>query len=92
MKNIGNLFVRLFVISLLTFRYFPQLYPFLEPEPPRFLRLGLRLWLRANLFGGSGGSDSGSASLLLRFHNSARSKIRKLFVMQSKELRLITFF
>ena len=60
MKNIDNLFVRLFVISLLTFSYFPQFYPFSEPEPPHFLRLRLRLRLRANCFGGSGpgsGSD-----------------------------------
>ena len=40
MKNIGNLFVQLLVISLLTFRYFPQLYPFSEPEPPRFYGSG----------------------------------------------------
>ena len=47
MKNIGTLFVWLFVISLLTFHsfhifpyffshIFPQLYPFSEQEPPRF--------------------------------------------------------
>ena len=55
----NNLFVGLFVISLLTFSYFSQLYPFSEPEPPHFLRLRLR----ANCFSGSG-SGSGSASLL----------------------------
>ena len=59
MKNVHNLFVRLFAISLLTFRYFPQLCPFSEPEPKQaigFLRLRLRL--RAKNFGGSGsGSD-----------------------------------
>ena len=51
MKNIGNLFVRLFVVSLLAFRYFstiitiPQIhtfpqYPYSEPEPPRFYGSG----------------------------------------------------
>ena len=74
-KNIGNLFVRLLVISLLTFRNCPQLYPFSEPEPPRvftapapapapskpFRRLRLRLRLRPK-YVGSGGSGSGSGS------------------------------
>ena len=35
------------------------MYPFSEPEPPRFFRLRLRLRLRAKRFGGSG-SSSGS--------------------------------
>ena len=66
MKNIGNLFVRLFVISLLTFRYFSTIVSlFGAGAGAVFLRLRLRLRLRANRFCGSGsGSGSGSASLL----------------------------
>ena len=62
MKNISNLFVRLFVITLLTFRYFSVIVSIfgagaLAPAPV-FLRLRLRLRLRANRFDGSGsGSD-----------------------------------
>ena len=58
MKNIGNLFVRLFVISLLTFRYF-SMAPAPAPRKP-FRRLRLRLRPKCV---GSGGSGSGSASL-----------------------------
>ena len=75
MKNIGNLFVRLFVISLLTFRYFSTIVslfgaraaPFFKapapaPAPSKpFRRVPLRLRLLPK---GSGGSDSGSASLI----------------------------
>ena len=57
MKNIGNLFVRLFVVSL--FRYIPLLSTIVSLFGPVFLRLRLRLRLRANRFGGSG-SGSGS--------------------------------
>ena len=74
MKNIGNLFVRLFVISLLTFRYFSTIVSLFGPEPPRFFtapapvpalskpfrRLQLRLRPKCV---GSGDSGSGSTSL-----------------------------
>ena len=74
MKNIGNLFVRLFVISLLTFRYFSIIVslfgagaaPFFPAPAPAlskaFRRLRLQLRLRPKCVG-SGGSGSGSASL-----------------------------
>ena len=78
-KNIGNLIIRLLVISLFNIPlFFPQLYPFPEPEPPRFFtapapgpapskpfrRLRLRLRLRPKCVGSGGsGSGSGSASL-----------------------------
>ena len=75
MKNISNLFVRLFVISLLTFRYFSVIVsifgagadPFFTapapaPAPSKpFRRLRLRLRLRPKCIG-SGGSGSGSGS------------------------------
>ena len=75
MKNIGNLCVRLFVISLLTFRYFSTIVslfgagaaPFFTapapaPAPSKpFRRLRLRLRLRPKCVG-SGGSGSGSGS------------------------------
>ena len=76
MKNIGNLFVRLFVISLLTFRYFSVIvslfgagaapfFPapfFPAPAPSKaFRRLRLQLRLRTKCVGSGG---SGSASLL----------------------------
>ena len=65
MKNIGNLFVRLFVISLLTFRYFSTIVslfgagaaPFFTapapaPAPSKpFRRLRLRLRLRLRIPG-----------------------------------------
>ena len=58
MKNIGNLFVRLFVVSLLVFRYFSTIVSLFGAGG--FLRLRLRLRLRTNSFGGSGsGSGSG---------------------------------
>ena len=72
MKNIGNLFVRLFVISLLTFRYFSTIVslfgagasPFFTapaPAPSKpFWRFRLRLRPKCV---GSGGS--GSASLFI---------------------------
>ena len=59
MKNIGHLFVRLFVISLLTFSYFSTIVSLFAAGAAPFLRLRLRLRLRANRFGGSG-SGSGS--------------------------------
>ena len=75
MKNIGNLCVRLFVISLLTFRIFSTIVslfgagaaPFFTapapaPAPSKpFRRLRLRLRLRPKCVG-SGGSGSGSGS------------------------------
>ena len=75
MKNIGNLFVRRFVISLFTFRYFSAIVslfgagaaPFFTapapaPAPSKpFRRLRLRLRLRPKCVG-SGGSGSGSGS------------------------------
>ena len=75
MKNISNLFARLFVISLLTFRYFSVIVsifgagaaPFFTapapaPAPSKpFRRLRLRLRLRPKCVG-SGGSGSGSGS------------------------------
>ena len=74
MKNISNLFVRLFVISLLTFRYFSVIVSlfgagaatfFTAPAPSKpFRRLRLRLRLRPKCVG-SGGSGSGSASLVI---------------------------
>ena len=58
MKNIGNLFARLFVVSLLAFRYFSTIVsPF--GAGAVFLRLRLRLRLRTYHFSGS---DSGSGS------------------------------
>ena len=70
MKNISNLFVRLFVISLLTFRYSSVIVSifgagaapfFTAPAPSKpFRRLRLRLWLRPKCVGSGG---SGSASL-----------------------------
>ena len=74
MKNIGNLFVRLFVVSLLAFRYFSTIVslfgagaaPFFTAPAPapapnkQFRRLRLRLRPK---YVGSGGSGSGSASL-----------------------------
>ena len=78
MKNIGNLFVRLFVISLLTFLYFSTIVSlfgagaalfFTAPAPAPgkpFRRLRLRLRLRPKCVG-SGGSGSGSASLKFTF-------------------------
>ena len=37
MSNLGKLIVRLFLVISLSFCFFlPQLYPFSEPEPPRF--------------------------------------------------------
>ena len=67
MKNTGNLFVRLFVISLLTFRYFPTIVPFFGAGPLRFF-LRLRLRLQANRFGGSG-SDKMCRFRRLRLRN-----------------------
>ena len=79
MKNIGNLFVRLFVISLLTFRYFSTIVslfgagaaPFFTAPTPapalskQFRRFRLRLRLRPKCVGSGGsGSGSGSASLI----------------------------
>ena len=75
MKNIGNLFVRLFVVSLLAFRYFSTIVslfgagaaPFFTAPAPapapnkQFRRLRLRLRLRPKCVG-SGGSGSGSGS------------------------------
>ena len=75
MTNISNLFVRLFVILLLTFRYFSVIVsifgagaaPFFTapapaPAPSKpFRRLRLRLRLRPKCVG-SGGSGSGSGS------------------------------
>ena len=75
MKNTDNLLARLFVISLLTFRYFPTIAslfgagaaPFFTapapaPAPSKpFRRLRLRLRLRPKCVG-SGGSGSGSGS------------------------------
>ena len=58
MKNIGNLFVLLSVISLLTF-LFSTIVSLFGAGAALFLRLRLRLRLRANRFGGSG-SGSGS--------------------------------
>ena len=77
MKNIGNLSVRLFVVSLLTFSYFSTIVSILgagaapfftapapAPAPSKpFRRLRLRLRLRPKCVG-SGGSGSGSASLI----------------------------
>ena len=78
MKNIGNLFVRLFVISLLTFLYFSTIVSlfgagaalfFTAPAPDKpFRRLRLRLRPKCVGSGGSGsgfGSGSGSASLVI---------------------------
>ena len=78
MKNIGNLFVRLFVISLLTFLYFSTIVSlfgagaalfFTAPAPAPgkpFRRLRRRLRLRPKCVGSGGsGSGSGSASLVL---------------------------
>ena len=75
MKNMGNLFVRLFVISLLAFRYFSTIVsrfgagsaPFFTapapaPAPSKPFRR-LRLRLRPKCVG-SGGSGSGSGSRL----------------------------
>ena len=77
MKNIGNLFVRLFVISLLTFRYFSIIgtlfgagaapvfpAPALAPSKA-FRRLRLQLRPRPKCVG----SGSGSASLVRRMLN-----------------------
>ena len=75
MKNIGNLFVRLFVIPLLTFRYFSIIvslfgagaapfFPAPAPAPApskAFRRLRLQLRFRLKCVG-SGGSGSGSGS------------------------------
>ena len=75
MKNIGNLSVRLLVVSLLTFRYFSTIVSILgagaapfftapapAPAPSKpFRRLRLRLRLRPKCVG-SGGSGSGSGS------------------------------
>ena len=81
MKNIGNLFVRLFVVSLLAFRYFSTIVslfgagaaPFFTAPAPapapnkQFRRLRLRLRLRPKCVGSGGsGSGSGSASLILK--------------------------
>ena len=63
MKNIANRSVWLFVISLLTFRYFSTIVS-LFGAGARFLRLQLRLRLRASRFGGSGsGSDQNVSAL-----------------------------
>ena len=76
MKNTGNMFVRLFVISLLTFPYFSTIVslfgagaaPFFTGPAPAsapskpFRRLRLRLRPKCVGSGGSG-SGSGSASL-----------------------------
>ena len=76
MKNIGNLFVRLFVVSLLTFRYFSTIVsilgagaaPFFTAPAPApsnpFRRLRLRLRLRPKCVSSGG---SGSASLVFTF-------------------------
>ena len=80
MKNIGNLFVRLFVISLLTFRYFSTIVslfgagaaPFFTapapaPAPTKMCRLRrLRLRLR------------NSASLVLCLH----ARLRLLLLLE----------
>ena len=58
MKNIGNMFVRLFVISLLTFRYFCTIVSLFGAGAAPFLRLRLRLRLRENRFGGSGSAPA----------------------------------
>ena len=66
MKNIGNLFVRLFVISLLTFRYFYLIVSLFGAGAAPFFWLRLRLRPKCVGSGGSGsGSDSGSASLIM---------------------------
>ena len=77
MKNISNLLVRLFVISLLKLRYFSVIVSlfgagaatiFTAPAPSKpFRRLRLRLRLRPKCVGSGGsgsGSGSGSASLV----------------------------
>ena len=79
MKSIDDLFVRLFVITLLTFSYFPPIISLFGAGAAPFLRLRLRLRLRANCFGGSG-SGSGSASLPSNDDtpNCLRSKLPEL--------------
>ena len=99
-KGIGNLFVRLFVISLLTFRNFPQLYPFSEPEPPlRVTRVSgygaarvteprffLRLRLRLRLRANRfGGSGSGSGSASLLARHLPASVVGKFMNMLTIE-------
>ena len=62
MKNIGNLFVRLFVSSLLTFRYFSIIVSLFGAGAAHFFRLRLR----ANRFGGSGSGSTKMCRLRLR--------------------------
>ena len=74
MKNVHNLFVRLFAISLLTFRYFSTIVSifgagaapfFTAPAPaPSKKNRRLRLRLRPKCVGCGSGSGSGSASLM----------------------------
>ena len=88
MKNISNLFVRLFVISLLTFRYFSVIVSlfvagaatlFTAPAPRKPFRR-LRFRLRPKCVGsGSSGSGSGSASLIETEQRGVQSKIGILF-------------
>ena len=80
MKNIGNLFVRLFVSSLLTFRYFSIIVSFFGAGAAPFFRLRLRLRPKCV---GSGGSGSGSASLVK--HRKALVTVRPFYI---EELRL----
>ena len=99
MKNIGNLFVRRFVISLLTFRYFSTIVslfgagaaPFFTapapaPAPSKpFRRLRLRLRLRPKCVGSGGsGSGSGSGSASLNMGGSANSVVSRTSFLENR--------
>ena len=83
MKNISNLLVRLFVISLLTFRYFSvivslfgagaaMIFTAPAPAPSKPFRR-LRLRLPPKFFGS--GSRSGSASLVTNITNKNKDML-----------------
>ena len=88
MKNIDNLFVRLFVISLLTFSYFSPITslfgagaaPFFTapapaPAPSKlFRRLRLRLRLRPKCVGSGGSGSASLASLIIFFYFSPSTR------------------
>ena len=102
-KGIGNLFVRLFVISLLTFRYFSTIVslfgagaaPFFTapapaPAPSKpFRRLRLRLRLRPKCVGSGGsGSGSGSGSASLVMLDIPGTLLHHFPIERSSEVRL----
>ena len=79
MKNIDNLFVRLFVISVLTFCYFLQLYNFSEPEPPVFYGSGS---------GSGSGSDQNVSAPQVGILSAEASRTRALYITGSRAARV----